>query len=268
MRRHVLFISLLVVATLSLHAQVSMQHMRGLTRVQIDSLVHPTVAPAAGNVLRVDTTSYELGTLAETDAPVSRTFTIYNISKRPVHISRVRTTCGCTAARFDTASIAPGGATRVTLTYNPKSRPGTIDVDGFVYLAGNGKQPMARLSLYGEVVDSDVWSYLPYTMGPLRIKHKEVTLTELPLNGKPSIRIPCANSGNTPLRLSSRLLPSYANFRTEPEVIAPNGEADIIVTVDVAKLPKRELPQAFSVLIDGLSCRPSERTLHVVLGEK
>lgn len=268
MRRYVLFILLLVAATLCLHAQVTMQHMRGLTREQIDSLVHPTVAPTAGRVLRVDTASYDLGTLSETDVPVSRTFIIYNISKRPVQISRVRTTCGCTAARFDTASIAPGGATRITLTYNPKNRPGTIDVDGFVYLAGNDKQPMARLSLYGEVVDGDVWSYLPYTMGALRIKHIEVNLTELPANGKPSIRIPCANSGNTPLRLSSRLLPPYASFRTEPEVIAPNEEADIVVTVDVAKVPKREGTQTFSVLIDGLNCRPSERTLHVVLGKQ
>lgn len=268
MRRYVLFISFLVAVTLSLHAQVTMQHMRALTREQIDSLVHPTVAPTAGHVLRVDTASYDLGTLSETDAPVSRTFVIYNISKRPVRISRVRTTCGCTAARFDTASIAPGGATRISLTYNPKNRPGTIDVDAFVYLAENDKHPMARLSLYGEIVDSDVWSYLPYAMGTLRIKHREVNLTELPANGKPSIRIPCANSGNAPLRLSSRLLPPYASFRTEPEVIAPNEEADIIVTVDVAKLPKREGPQTFSVLIDGLNCRPSERTLHVVLGEK
>ncbi len=170
MRRYVLFILLLVAATLCLHAQVTMQHMRGLTREQVDSLVHPTVAPTAGRVLRVDTASYDLETLSETDAPVSRTFIIYNISKRPVQISCVRTTCGCTAVRFDTASIASGGATRITLTYNPKNRPGTIDVDGFVYLAGNDKQPMARLSLYGEVVDSDVWSYLPYAMGTLRIK--------------------------------------------------------------------------------------------------
>ncbi len=268
MRRYVLFISLLVAATLCLHAQVTMQHMRGLTREQIDSLVHPTVAPTAGHVLRVDTALYDLGTLSEADAPVSRTFILYNISKRPVQISRVRTTCGCTVARFDTVSIAPGGATRVTLTYNPKNRPGTIDVDGFVYLAGNDKQPMTRLSLYGEVVDSDVWSHLPYTMGALRIKHSKVGLTELPTNGKPSIRIPCANSGNAPLSLSSRLLPPYASFRTEPQVIAPNEEADIIITVDVAKIPKREGPQTFSVLIEGLNGRPSERTLHVVLGEK
>lgn len=257
--------ALLLLSTLCLSAQVPMQQMRGLTRAQIDSMVHPTVSSQAAEVVKFDCTSYELGTLQEDDAPVSRTFTLHNVSKSPISIARVRTTCGCTVAEYDTLRIAPDATGQITLTYNPKNRPGTIDVDAFVYLEGHGKQPMARLSLYGDVVDKDAWNHLPYTMGTLRIKRKEVALTELPRQGRPSVRIPCANSGENTLHLSSRLLPAYASFRTEPAEILPGAEADIIVTIDVAKLPTSEQKIQFPLLIEGIGGKPSARTIHVTI---
>lgn len=255
----------MLLSTLCLSAQVPMQQMRGLTRAQIDSLVHPTVHPQGSRVVSVDTTSYELGTLYEDDAPVKRIFTLRNTGKVPISIARVRTTCGCTVPEYSEQAIAPNGTTQITLTYNPKNRPGTIDVDAFVYLEGHGKQPMARLSLYGEVVDKDAWSHLPYTMGPLRLKRKEVTLTELPRQGKPSVRILCANSGVKPLRLTSLLLPAYASFRTEPAEIAAGTEADIIIAIDVDKLPRHNHKVEFPVLVEGISGKPSERTIHVTI---
>lgn len=263
---HIIYILLLAVtAILPLDAQVPKDIRRGLTREQIDSLVHPTVAPEGKQMLRFEATSHELGTLSEDDAPVNRTFTYRNVSGRPVTISRVRTNCGCTAARHDSLPLAPDGTAQITLTYNPKNRPGTIDVDAFVYVEGIDRQPIARLSLYGEVIDSDVWSHLPHAMGHLRIKRKEASFTEVPVGGNPSIRIPCANSGDAPLRLSARLLPSYATFRTEPAVIAPGAEADIVVSIDASRLPAREGKLQFSILVEGIAGRPSERTLHVTV---
>lgn len=255
----------MLLIALCTHAQVMVQDMRGLTREQIDSIVHPTVNPKGKEFLLCEQDSYELGTLSEDDAPVKRTFGLLNVSDKPIRIHRVRTTCGCTSATFDSTSIAPGRTTKIVLTYNPKNRPGTIDVDAFVYLVDGGNQPIARLSLYGEVIDNDEWSHLPYSMGPLRTKRKEVTFNELPAKGKPSMRILCANSGSKALRLSASMLPHYATFRTNPEVIEPNTEADILITIDTSKLPKQEGTVRFPLLIEGIRCRPSERTINVII---
>ena len=258
-------VAMALLLTLGIDAQVAVQDMRGLTREQIDSIVHPTVNAHGANVLRCEPTSFDLGTMSEENAAVSRTFTLYNVSNKAVRIERVRTTCGCTSATFDSTAIAPGKKTQITLTYNPKNRPGTIDVDAFVYLADGAKQPMARLSLYGEVTDNDAWSHLPYTMGALRVKRKETTMSELPTQGRPSLRILCANSGNKPLRLSAPMLPRYATFSTEPEVIAPGTEADLVITIDMSKLPKQHAPLRMPILIEGIGGRPSERTLYVTI---
>lgn len=264
MVRRVYITILGLMATLSIGAQTPVQDMRGLTRAQIDSIVHPSVHPEGTRWIQFDQTTSELGTMSENDEPVQRTFTFRNVSGRTLKIARVRTTCGCTVAKYDTVSIAPGATGKVTLTYNPKNRPGTIDVDAFVYLIGENR-PAARLSLYGEVFDNDMWSHLPYAMGALRLKRKAVSFTELPTKGKPSLRILCANSGNKALKIHAKLLPGYATLHTEPAVIAPGAEADIVITVDVAKLPAGDAVLRFPILLEGVSGRPSERTINVTI---
>ena len=76
--------------------------MHNLTRAQIDSIMNPTLHAEAVRMVLADKLSYDLGQLAETDNPVSRTFSLRNVSDKAMRIGRVRTTCGCTAAAFDT----------------------------------------------------------------------------------------------------------------------------------------------------------------------
>ena len=244
---------------------VAQTSMRNLTREQIDSIMNPILHAEAAKVLRADRTSYDLGRMSETDGPVNRTFNLCNVGDKALRISRVRTTCGCTAAAYDTMMIAPGKEAAITLTYNPKNRPGTIDVDAFVYVEGYGQQPMVRLSLYGEVLDSDEWRHLPQAMGTLRLKRKQVHFSELPVHGKTTMRVLCAHSGTKPLKLASRILPPYASLHTVPAVIAPGEEADLIVTIDVDKLPKGTAEIQAPLIVEGVGGKPSERTLQIVI---
>lgn len=239
--------------------------LRNLTREQIDSIMNPTLHAEASKILVADEASYDLGKLNETDGLVNHTFQLRNVSGKALRIGRVRTTCGCTAANFDTAAIAAGEEVLITLTYNPKNRPGTIDVDAFVYVEGYDRQPMARLLLYGEVLDGDEWRHLPEAMGSLRLKRKEVRFSELPAQGKTTMRILCANSGTKPLRLSSKICPPYASLHTVPEVIASGEEADLIISIDVDKLPAKEGELRAPLIVEGVGGKPSERTLQIVI---
>ena len=262
MLRRVYILFLLLCCTVVAGAQSLVPN---LSRAQIDSIVHPTLHTEATKVLRADREAIDLGEMSETDSPVTRTFRLRNVSNVPQRISRVRTSCGCTVATYDSTLIASGEEAMVTLTYNPKNRPGTIDVDAFVYLESNDRHPMARLSLYGEVIDSDEWSHLPQSMGALRLKRKEVRFAELPDKGKTTMRILCANSGVKPLKITSRILPPYATLHTEPAVIAVGEEADMVITIDVDRLPEAEGEIRTSLIVDGVGGKPSERTLQIVI---
>ena len=72
-------------------------------------------------------------------------------------------------------------------------------------------------------------------MGHLRLTRKQVSFSRA---GKTTIeRIACANSGDHPLKLNALLLPSCLKFYTEPAVLAPGQEGDLVITLDKAKLP-------------------------------
>ena len=51
---------------------------------------------------------------------------------------------------------------------------------------------------------------------------------------------------------------------TEPEVIQPGSEADIVVTVDASLIPAgKEKTFTFPIIIEGVDARPSDRTLNI-----
>ena len=161
--------------------------------------------------------------------------------------------------------ILPGETATIVLTYHPKNHPGTIDTDAFVYLSCSEKHPVARLTLTGNVLPgADEWARYPYAMGRLRLKQNRMEFQEVMPGKRPSERILCGNSGDKPLRLSALVIPKFATFRTEPEVIQPGSEADIVVTVDASLIPAgKEKTFTFPIIIEGVDARPSDRTLNI-----
>lgn len=52
-------------------------------------------------------------------------------------------------------------------------------------------------------------------------------------------------------------------FRTEPEVIKPGQEADIVISVDASKLVGKPEKLHAPLILDGVTGRPSDRTLSI-----
>ena len=230
-----------------------------------DTLINPPLIKGAEHILRFDKTVLNIGTLTEDDAPKMYRFTCTNVSGKAINLTRVRTTCGCAVADVRTGEISPGETRVVVLTYHPKNHPGTIDTNAFVYLSSSDKTPVARLTLVGNVVPgADEWARYPYAMGKLRLKQNQMKFSEVGGGSQSSERILCGNSGDKPLRLSALIIPKFATFRTEPEVIQPGGEADIVVTINASLIPAEKGKSfTFPIILEGIDARPSDRTLNI-----
>lgn len=241
------------------------QDTRFLTRSRADSLVNPPLAKEAEQIIRFDRTVQDIGILTEDDEPKTYRFVCTNVSAKTVSLERVRTTCGCAVAHVEAGDIEPGGKKNITLVYNPRNHPGTVDTNVFVYLALSKKAPVAKLTLIGNVLPAaGQWARYPYAMGKLRLKQKQMEFKEIAPGKRQAERILCGNSGEKPLRLSAAIIPGFATFRTEPEVINPGEEADIVITVDASKIPHGKGERfSFPVIIEGLDVRPSDRTLDI-----
>lgn len=244
---------------------VKVRNARLPLQQKADSLINPPLMQQAEPILRFDKNSLDIGTLTEDDTPQTYRFTGRNMSKEAVTVTKVRTTCGCTAAELPARKILPGETATIVLTYHPKNHPGTINTDAFVYLSCSEKHPVARLTLTGNVVPgADEWARYPYAMGKLRLKQNRMEFQEVMPGKRPSERILCGNSGDKPLRLSALVIPKFATFRTEPEVIQPGSEADIVVTINTSQIPaEKEETFTFPIIIEGVDARPSNRTLNI-----
>lgn len=249
----------LVFAALSLQpALVRAQVTKRLSRAAVDSLLNPALSPDADKIIAFDAVTKDIGDIKESDSVRTVRFTFRNVSGKPLTITRVTTHCGCTVASFGKQPVPAGDSSVITVQYNPKGRAGTIDTNAFVYVCGAGSRPVAKLTILGNVVNDDEWSHLPYAMGSLRLKRVKVAFKA----GRTMARIPCANVGRAPLTLSSRLLPSYATFTTEPAVLQPGGEGDIVIGIDAAKAGSAK---NFSVLVDGVEGGISSRTIKAII---
>ncbi len=242
------------------------QDVRFRSRAEIDSLLNPPLLQNAETILRFDETVQSVGTLTEDDEPVVRKFVCTNMGSQAVELVRVQTTCSCMTAGYAKGVIPSGGQREITLTYFPKNHPGTVDSNAFVYLSLSPETPVARLTLIGNVIPgADEWGRYPYFMGKLRLKQKQLTL-EVEESEVVTGRILCANSGEKPLRLSALMIPEFADFHTEPEVIHPGSEADLVISIRKSMLPaNRKASLTFPVVVEGVDGRPSDRTLKIMV---
>ena len=243
---------------------IKAQEWRLMSREEIEAKVHPVLLEQAGEFLHFDTCRLSVGTINEQSQPKTVYFHFQNVSQQTITLNKVTTTCGCTVAGFCKKPLAPNEESIISLTFHPRNRPGTVDAEALVYTNLSDFSPVARLSLCGYVSASDEWNHLPQNMGHLRLARKQVSFSKA---GKTTIeRIACANSGDHPLKLNALLLPSCLKFHTEPAVLAPGQEGDLVITLDKEKLPSFHTEEKhLSLIIDGVISKPSEKTIEVII---
>lgn len=263
MNRYSSFIILLIGVLLPALAQGQVKSP--LTRAQIDSIVNPKPLPNGDSYLKVETKSINFGTLNDTDSPVECTFKIESATNQELRVTQVKTTCGCTVAKFDTTTLVKGDKGTITLTYSPKGYKGDISVKGYIYTNISSKQPTAVVELTGHVKSSDQWSHLPYKMGALRVKNKRVTFEPIGKGMSPTMTILCANSGTTPIEIRGSELPEFATLKCVPTTLQPNSEGELLITINGAALPTDESWHQFSFKIEGVDAQPIERTIKVTI---
>lgn len=107
-------------------------------------------------------------------------------------------------------------------------------------------------------------------MGHLKIRAKTLNMGTVTSTMRKVERIACANAGSAPLKIGAvkGFLPEFLSLRTEPEVLEPAQEGFLIVELDGEKLSEQKGQKSFSILLDGISGRPSDRTIKISMDIK
>lgn len=116
MKRTILVILMVFAAIQFMAAQEIIQEKKNTSPVQWNEKTH------------------DFGIL-EQGVPATATFTFKNISNAPVVITNVRSSCGCTVAKYTKEPVRPGEEGQVSATYN-SARPGNFNKSVTVTLEG------------------------------------------------------------------------------------------------------------------------------------
>ena len=188
-----------------------------------------------------DKTMHEFGTILWKN-PVTATFKITNKGDKPLVISNVTTSCGCTVTDWTKSPILPGKTGEVSSTFDAKAL-GRFRKSIGVYC--NASDKPVYLSFRGEVT-ADPKNYTfthPYQIGAIRLNKEEIEFDDANRGDKPTIELLIANTSDrvyTPVLMH---LPPYLKMEAEPKVLLKGKKGTIKLTLDASQLKDYGLTQ-------------------------
>lgn len=95
-------------------------------------------------------TSYNFGTIKESKGPVTHKFEFTNTGNKPLIVTNVTASCGCTRPEYPTKPIKPGKKGQIKVTFSPIGRAGSFKKT--IKVKTNGKEIRTALVIEGTII--------------------------------------------------------------------------------------------------------------------
>lgn len=166
--------------------------------------------------------------------PVTTEFRLKNEGDRPLLISQVKKSCGCTSVEYPTKSIASGEEFTVKMTYDAKQM-GTFIKQLLLY--SNAGEPY-MLTMQGRVVEqvTDFVGNYDYMLGELKTDAQEIEFDDVNKGDRPVQRIHIFNPTEQTMEPVVMHLPAYLSAQVSPSRLAPHRAGEVTIVLDSKKL--------------------------------
>jgi hypothetical protein len=240
------------------------QAIRPLTLLLL-LLIGSTTLAQKGAIIHSDKPTHDFGIIAEADGLATHKFTIQNAGSAPLVITRVTTSCGCAQPRWTKTPIAPGSTGEITVSYDPKGRPGPFHKTIAIHSNANNERPTLYIKgiVKNRTVEQPPMTY-PYSIGDLKLQTKTIQYNRIYPGESLEESIPIRNEGQTPLKILAPKTPDYLAITISPDSLQPEetGEISIVFHTDkVRKMGRISTYQALSVEYAGK--KKTEGVIHI-----
>ena len=249
----------IAVALVLLAVEAGAQERKILSRAELDALVNPTLSEVAVGAIVAEPATRNMGEVADSDK-VNGYFTLRNTTTEAIEITEIRSSCSCLKVVTPITRIEAGESVTLRAEFNPSGRNGGFSIPILLYTPLDSKHPTVRLTVEGSVIATDEWSHLPERIGTLRLSRKSVTFDR----DTRTERIAVVNVGENPVTLSAKPTAEGITLHTEPELLQPNAEGDIVITYSPTAEPMRDIETA--IIVEGCGqARPTERMIKITI---
>ena len=185
-----------------------------------------------GGIVQFDKTVHDFGDIMTTDGPVNCTFTLTNISSKPVSILSVISSCGCTDVEWTRNEIQPGKTGKISATYSNEDGETMFDKAITCYIM-DLKQPVI-LKLRGTVhsVQAPLKDLYCVHFGNFAVKETEIQGGNLQQGAQKSGQFLAANIGKSPIKVEFRNISPGLTISISPNPVPAGTTATVSYTID------------------------------------
>ena len=209
---------------------------------------------------------WDFGKVKEDERPV-HIFTIKNTGREELIISRVRSSCGCTATMLSSDNIQPGKLAELKVTFNPTGYNTLVKKD--IYIESNDPQlSKAKITIAIEVE--------PIPSPQAFLSNSQWDLGLVSQGDLPTFAFTIENKGELDLIIDKIDASEYIQYDTEmPLTILPGEKQEITFTYDSSQHELGEVREsvriycndprrkAFSLRVDGYVKEKSAPTVSI-----
>ncbi|NBC83832.1 MAG: DUF1573 domain-containing protein [Bacteroidetes bacterium] len=179
---------------------------------------------------------HDFGTIEETDGKVNYKFEFTNIGSKPVIVSNVHASCGCTTPEWTKQPVLPGTSGFVEVSYNPANRPGPFRKS--ITITSNAVNSPITLYIKGNVKgeEKSIMRNYRYKIGDLRLTSNHISLGNIANGETGSTTVDVMNSSNHNLALSFKNVPDYITIEAQPNTLKSQESGQIKVTFNAAQI--------------------------------
>lgn len=193
-------------------------------------------AQESGPVMKFLKTSHDFGTIKEEGGKAAVDFEVTNTGNAPLIITRVQTSCGCTASFWTKEPIAPNGKGIVSITYDPTNRPG--EFSQLVTVFSNALPTGLALSITGTVIPRTKTPEELYRrrIGELGIANVHLSFNRVLIGQEVTDSIKVYNFSDKPMDVSFDRTPKHISVSMQPSKLKPKETGTIIVSYNTKNI--------------------------------
>ncbi len=181
-------------------------------------------------VVQLDKTVHDFGDIFISDGPVSATFTVKNVSDKPLLIHNVAVSCGCTNVEWTKSPVEPGKTGTIKATFrNDEGYP--FDKSVTAYFSGLKKPVVLRLRGVSHKAKLSLEELYPFRFGELAIKKVEIKGGNLSQGQQKSGEVVVANLGSSPAKISFSDVSGGLSVSVSPNPVPARSVAKLYYTV-------------------------------------
>ncbi|NME68536.1 DUF1573 domain-containing protein [Flammeovirga aprica] len=174
-----------------------------------------------------DSLVHDFGDIKEEDGDAQTIFDFTNQGNKPLKLTSVKASCGCTTPNWSSEEVAVKGMGYVQVSYSTKNRPGPFTKT--ISVRTNGNPQVLVLTIKGNVIPRPKGpkDWYPMEIGNLRFKTTHILIGNILNTGKDTVSTVIYNQGVSPVNIK------YGEVKV-PEYIKVWGTKDKLTAKDTA----------------------------------